>query len=125
MTVPPAACVIVVLAACAFSQGEPTVSIDRTTYNAGSMVRVKISGWSGTPAVRYTGEQHGIFSGVAIAPKAGDGYASLWTIPRTARTRRYEIDITSAGNRMRNVASFAVHRKLAQITRVGYSSHFG
>ena len=91
-----------------------TLATDHTSYNVGSMVMVRfVPGTAATATVRYAGGSSPLSTGVRLE---GSDYQKLWTIPSTARTGRYEIDLkTEAGVVIRSVAGFAVHRQLAKV----------
>ena len=91
------------------------IATDQTSYNVGSAVMVRTTAAEeAVAAIRYAGESTPLLAGVHIK---GDSYQRLWTIPWSAKTGRYEIDITTAkGEPLRSVASFAVHRQLAKVT---------
>jgi LmbE family N-acetylglucosaminyl deacetylase len=90
------------------------VAVDQTNYNVGSDVMARFDSDSvGTASVRYAGEPTALETGISLH---GDAYQLLWKIPWSAKTGRYQIDITlSNGEVKRNVASFAVHRQLAKV----------
>lgn len=90
------------------------LATDQTNYNVGAPVMVRFDpATDGVASIRYAGETSPLASGVALH---GDSYQPLWTIPWTAKTGRYEIDVTSHdGKSIRNIASFAVHRQLAKV----------
>lgn len=90
------------------------LATDQTNYNVGSSVMARFDPSSdGTASIRYAGETTALKTNI---PLRGDAYQLLWKIPSSAKTGRYEIDITAAdGGLKTNVASFAVHRQLAKV----------
>ena len=115
---------LITLTSLAAAQGvEPAAVTDQPTYNAGEAVRVRLVGTVlATASIRYAGEQRTIVDGIKLT---GEDYASLWSIPRDARTGRYEVDLTVPGaTSARNAGSFAVHRKLAEIASVDLDKTF-
>jgi len=93
---------------------QTALATDQTNYNVGASVLARFDpAGAGTAAVRYAGESVALETGV---PLHGDAYELLWKIPWTAKTGRYEIDVTSNdGVVKKDVASFAVHRQLAKV----------
>jgi LmbE family N-acetylglucosaminyl deacetylase len=139
---------VLLTAAAAFPEAGPAtarVVTDRTCYNAGSLVRVKLVGKlpaSEMPVtyralIRYAGSE-GAVAQVAIpapfAPLPGDGpYVPLWKIPATAATGRYEIEIRREDSPLSNApaggsapltASFVVHRKLVRVEDIRLDKTF-
>ena len=139
------ALVVVLLFATAPGRSEESLNAvtDRTTYNLGAEVRLKVFL---TPAqslflapfdviahIRYAGEQEPLTrEGTEVVSnfhpkKEGDStdYQPLWKIPGNAKTGRYEVDLLVRDSnshqtllKVPEAASFAVHRKLLQIERV-------
>jgi LmbE family N-acetylglucosaminyl deacetylase len=119
---------------------------DRTTYNVGSEVRLKIvlpQGASAPPAskllvtVRYAGESKPVAERVPLSSSLAAGhetlaeYHDIWKIPSTARTGRYEIDLAAkdpeSGEAIfsqTGATSFAIYRKLVQIERIELGNTF-
>jgi LmbE family N-acetylglucosaminyl deacetylase len=96
----------------------PVAVVDNTNYNAGSAVRLRVTGAGAgaTASVRYAGETNPIAANVPIA--ASGDYGLLWSVPSDARTGRYEVDIADGGSTTRNATSFAVHRQLAKTVSI-------
>jgi len=121
---------------------------DRTTYNVGSDVGLKIGFPPGAnvlptssfvATVRYAGESKPLVDRVPVVPPGASdsrsdrstGYHLIWKIPPDARTGRYEIDLSakepSSGATVpiqTNAASFAVHHRLVQIERIALDKGF-
>lgn len=121
---------------------------DRTTYNAGSTVRVRVVATGekdrGAPldltgTLRYEGVTKAILDHVPLASSfATSGaersteYREFWRIPPSARTGRYEIDLQAVDPSSHkpifetdeHAASFAVHRKIIQIERIDLDRTF-
>jgi LmbE family N-acetylglucosaminyl deacetylase len=98
--------------------------VDNTSYNAGSEVRLRVTGTSAgaTASIRYAGEESAVAANVSIATP--DEYQHLWSVPPDARTGRYEVDITDGGSTTRNTTSFAVHRQLAKTVSIATGRTF-
>jgi LmbE family N-acetylglucosaminyl deacetylase len=93
---------------------EPALVTDQTNYNVGAVVSVRFEPESaGVLSVHYAGDPTALVSGVRIH---GKDYQPLWTIPSSARTGRYTIDLRSGSGKETSIASFAVHRQLAKVT---------
>ncbi len=109
----PLACAVL-LCLPSFGASSPALATDQTNYNVGAPVSVRFDPASeGALSVRYAGDSAPVVSGVRIS---GDAYEVLWTIPPSARTGRYLIDLTSSsGKTIPGIASFAVHRQLAKV----------
>jgi LmbE family N-acetylglucosaminyl deacetylase len=134
-------------------QGEVVPIPDQTAYDIGSEVRVRLvkvktgsrPEQPSDPAlreilatVRYAGEQQPSAPSVVIpgSELPGDtnspsGYRLLWTIPATARTGRYEVDVVEDNPSSRAVywraphaASFTVYRKLIHIEEIRLDKTF-
>ncbi len=137
------------LAAAAAVRGQADFKAltDRTTYNVGSEVRLRIVSPSAaselarlrlTATVRYAGDSKPVADRVAViaapaspksgsAPRGSGGATLLWRIPLGARTGRYEIDLHGRGAsavEAPKVTSFAVHRKLVRIERIDLDKSF-
>ena len=93
---------------------ETAIATDQTNYNVGSAVMVRpVSAGQEVASIRYAGQSVPFEKGIRLS---GDGYQLLWTIPWSAKTGRYEIDLTTpTGESLRGVAGFAVHRQLAKV----------
>lgn len=77
---------------------------------------------SGTVSIRYAGDPKPVVRGI---PVNGPAYKTAWKIPDSARTGRYEIDFTAAGQPVeRSAAWFAVYRKLIRIVSVDLDKAF-
>ncbi len=87
---------------------------DNTNYNVGSSVLVRgVNPLNATASVRYAGETKPIASNIQLH---GTDYQPLWSIPSSAQTGRYLIDLTLPdGKSIPNAGSFAVHRQLAKV----------
>lgn len=102
---------------------EVTAVTDHKMYNVGSAVRIRfLGGKNATAAIRYAGEEKPL---IADIPIAGAEYAPLWNVPWTARTGRYEVDVTPAGKTMiRGATSFAVDRQLVKLVTLELDKAF-
>jgi LmbE family N-acetylglucosaminyl deacetylase len=131
-----------------FAQAQPAVRAvtDKTSYNAGSQVLMRLAPVPGasvpldvvfSATIRYAGESHAEFatppSKVWSLPggTAGASYTPLWTIPLDAKTGRYEIDLLGYDRisgqivvKVSGAGSFAVHRKLVKIERIELAKTF-
>ncbi len=136
---------------------EPDILLipDQITYNVGETVRLSASRAPAAPqpsergvvengpalalaaTLRYAGEEHPLVERVALgilAPALSAGRSEsleVWTVPRDARTGRYEVDLIASDAATRRqlfarraVASFAVHRKLVRIERIELDKSF-
>ncbi|HEV2494625.1 MAG TPA: PIG-L family deacetylase [Terriglobia bacterium] len=135
------------LATSAWPQTGVTIVTDQTSYNVGSVVRVRVVDMGGlrlehpldlSGALRYAGETRVIlhrnlarsFSPSGAEPSTE--YQDFWTIPRDARTGRYEIALEASDSSSHqpapqpegSVAAFVVHRKLVEIKRVSLDKTF-
>jgi LmbE family N-acetylglucosaminyl deacetylase len=136
----------------AWPRGEVTLVTDRTAYDVGSAVRVRLvqaqtgdsSGASSDPAlgevlvtVRYAGEQQPVAPGVPIpcSPSGGSklssDYSLLWKVPPEARTGRYEVDIAENNPKSHEVywrvpaaAAFVVYKKLIHVDEIKLDKTF-
>lgn len=114
--------VLCVLAALPTATAQVSAVVDCTTYNVGEIVRLRVTGTSGgTVSIRYQGSSKPVVEGLK-AP--GDSYAAVWTVPWDAPTGRYAIDVTAGGRTFREATSFAVHRKLVEITKLELDKTF-
>ncbi len=102
---------------------EVTAVTDHKMYNVGSAVRIRlVAGKNATAAIRYAGEEKPL---VAEIPISGAEYAPLWNVPWTARTGRYEVDVTSAEKTtVRAATSFAVDRQLVKLVTLELDKTF-
>lgn len=120
---------------------------DRTAYDVGSEVRVRlvqtqIDSGPALPSdralrevlvtVRYAGDQQPAASSVVIpgprsksGPRSSSNYSLLWNIPLTARTGRYEVDVAENNPNPQRVywrapraASFVVYKKLIRVDEI-------
>jgi len=94
----------------------PVLITDLTNYNVGAPVTVRFdaAGTEGSASIRYAGNPVAVASGISLRSSAE--YQPLWTIPHSARTGRYLIDLTMRdGSVMQGIGSFAVHRQLAKV----------
>lgn len=96
---------------------------DNTSYDVGSTVRLRTEpAASGTVSIRYAGSQTPVAGQMQVG---GGRYQAIWKIPENAKTGRYDIDFTPAGQQQeRTAAWFAVYRKLLQIVSVNLSQAF-
>jgi len=104
-------------AASAFAASAPVLITDLTNYNVGAPVAVRFGspGLEGTASVRYAGDPAPVSSGISL--RASADYQPLWTIPASARTGRYLIDLSMKnGSMLPAIGSFVVHRQLAKVT---------
>ena len=130
------------------AQAQPAVRAvtDKTTYDVGSEVLMRLAPVSGaavpldvafSATIRYAGESQTEFttppSKVWSLPgnAAKGSYSPLWTIPPDARTGRYEIELLGYDRisgqivvRVRQAGSFAVHRKLVEIEQIKLEKAF-
>ncbi len=122
---------------------------DRTTYDVGSEVHLKVFLTAGQSLylapldiiahLRYAGEEEPLArQGIEVISnfvpkKEGDstGYRTLWKIPPAAKTGRYDVDLLVRDANSHQTllkapaaASFAVHRKLLQIERIDLGKTF-
>lgn len=106
------ACVLACLPC--FGASASALATDQTNYNVGAPVSVRFDpAAEGVISVRYAGESAPVVSAVHIS---GAEYQLLWTIPASARTGRYVIDVRLAsGKTIAGLASFAVHQQLAKV----------
>src|SRR5690242_469398 len=93
---------------------QATAITDHTNYNVGSPVLVRLDGgMEAIASVRYAGSAKPIASNIRLR---GAEYQPLWTIPWTAETGRYDIDLKMPdGKSIQRASSFAVHRQLAKV----------
>ncbi len=122
----------------AFGEGSLHVYTDKTAYDVGSEVFVKVATASGAEAasqfritLRYAGDSIPVLDRVTLPVVASDApsaeYHKLYQIPSDARTGLYEIGLVPAngsGDEMRGVASFSVYRKLVEVQRIELDTTF-
>ncbi len=118
------------------AQSAPQAFTDRTTYNAGSTVQLKVEFPKASQpvsvsvgieaSITYAGDSKPVVNPILWAahadPARMTGYQTLWRIPAGARTGRYEVRLTVRDARthatlsdLPKAASFTVHRKLVKI----------
>lgn len=131
-----------------WAQGPLWGITDNTSYNVGSVVRLKIN-----PAgirmnapvplefaatLRYSGDPQPLLGPVAVAdssPAAGaerpTEYRDFWKIPPNARTGRYEVELVALDSKSHRpmgsipaVATFSVYRKPLRIERIDLDRTF-
>ena len=106
---------------------------DRTTYNAGDSVQLRLilpaspkdqPKAAYTFAVRYSGDDKPVAKGLSLAAVDGNftKYHALWKTPPDARTGRYEVDLSVKDAKSHEVlqdipriCSFVVHRQIVRI----------
>jgi len=146
-------CMLMLGRGVALGQAAPPTDLravtDQITYDAGAEVKVRIS--SAPQAARTPVKLVGIVryeSGGGPGPAANpgheaaravlyagselpSGYLSLWKIPASAATGRYDVDLEAvdpaSGGVLHGeigVASFSVHRKLVRIDRIRLNKAF-
>ncbi|HEX5411642.1 MAG TPA: PIG-L family deacetylase [Terriglobia bacterium] len=140
------ASVILLLPAMARAQSSVLAVTNRTTYNAGEEVMMRLAPSQKASAcnntafsatVRYAGDSQAVStttpSQVWACPggQAAGSYSLLWKIPADAPTGRYEIDLVGHDRvsgqetaKIREAGSFAVHRKLVKIERITLGQAF-
>jgi len=135
------------------AQGEVVPVTDRTAYDVGSDVRIRLvrQPIGGGPemqsdlalrevliTLRYAGEQQPAAPSIVVpgshlpsSPGSSSGYSLLWRIPATARTGRYEVDLVEDNPQSREVywrelhaASFTVYKKLVHIDEIKLDKTF-
>lgn len=108
---------------CAAYAAQLTAITDETNYNAGSEVQLRLQpGTEATATIRYAGEGSAVATGIRVH---GDQYAHLWTVPWSARTGRYEVDLqTAGGNNIHSATSFAVHRQIVKVISLELNKTF-
>jgi LmbE family N-acetylglucosaminyl deacetylase len=131
-----------------FAQAQPQVRAvtDKTSYNVGTEVMMRLAPASGAAApldvvfsvtVRYAGESRAEFTSPASqvwslpSGSVEASYAPLWTIPLDARTGRYQIDLLVYDKisgqiviKVHDAGAFAVHRKLVKIEGIKLGKTF-
>jgi len=136
----------------AWPRGEVMPVTDRTAYDLGSEVRVRLvqakaGGSPGMPSdpaptellltVHYAGEQQPVSPGVVIpcsqsaGSKWSSDYSLLWKVPPEARTGRYEVDVAEnnptskeAYWRALRAAAFVVYKKLIHVDEIKLDKTF-
>ena len=131
---------LLLLPGLAQAQSSVRAVTDKTSYNVGSEVLMRLVPASGvaerldvvfSATIRYAGESQAEFttpsSEVWTVPSGLDGgaYSRLWTIPLNAKTGRYQIDLLGYDRISGQIVaeapqagSFVVHRKLVKIERI-------
>jgi LmbE family N-acetylglucosaminyl deacetylase len=119
---------------------------NRTSYNAGSEVLMRLvpapgasirDGLVFSATVRFAGETQAVYTTppsqvwTCPSPSAVSSYSSLWKIPADAPTGRYDIDLLGSDRisgeivvKAPQAGSFAVYRKLVKIERVKLGKTF-
>ena len=121
---------------------------DNTSYNVGSLVRMKIifnrPGASPSESVdvavslRYAGELRSSLDEVTVVKsfrpsdsEPATGYFDVWKIPGDAKTGRYQVDAKVRESNSHQIVlslpdagSFAVYRKLVRIEAIGLNKTF-
>ncbi len=137
---------VLLLPALARAQNSVLAITNRTSYNVGSKVEMRLVPAPGvsvrgdlafSATVRYDGESKAVFttspSQVWTCPSstATTPYSVLWTIPPDARTGRYEIDLLGYDrisgqivSKVPDAGSFAVYRKRVKIERIKLGKTF-
>jgi LmbE family N-acetylglucosaminyl deacetylase len=136
----------------AWPGGGVTLVTDRTAYDVGSEVHVRLAqaqtgGCSGLPSdpaptavlvtVRYAGEPQPLAPGVAIpcslstGSKSPSDYSLVWKVPPEARTGRYEVDAAENNPKSHEVywqapgvAAFMVYKKLIHVDEIKLDKTF-
>ena len=128
------------------AQSSVVAVTNRTSYNAGSEVLMRLATAPGasvrgnmvfSATVRYDSESNAVYttspSQVWTIPgdPAAGSYSLLWKIPADARTGRYVIDLLGYDRisgvtfiRVPQAGSFAVYRKLVEIERISLDKTF-
>ena len=138
------------------AQGRPQADFkavpDQTSYNVGAQVRMRlvrpaVSADAERPTavprelvatIRYAGESRPVEESLRLpaslllsSAKDSSEYFNLWTVPRDARTGRYEIDVAERDMRSHQVignptraTSFAVYRKIVHIEEIKLDKTF-
>lgn len=128
----------------AWPQAEAHVVSEKTSYNVGETVRVRIVPSlrkESSPrsdlflTIRYASETKPLLERIHIKGKeqsaGSDDYREIWKVPEDTRTGRYEIELAAqdpknpqAGSTLPHAASFVVHRKLVRIERIELDKTF-
>jgi LmbE family N-acetylglucosaminyl deacetylase len=137
---------VLLLPVLAHAQSSVLAVTNRTSYDVGSEVLMRLVPVPGTfvrgdmafsATVRYDGESKAVYTTspsqvwTCPADPATSSYSLLWRIPADARTGRYEIDLLGYDRisgvtfvRARQAGSFAVYRKLVKIERIKLDKTF-
>ncbi|MCL5670796.1 MAG: PIG-L family deacetylase [Acidobacteria bacterium] len=137
---------VLLLPALAHAQSSVVAVTNRTTYNVGSEVLMRLVQAPGASltgnmvfsvTVRYAGDSHTVYTTPASqiwtcpSDSATSSYSLLWKSPAGDRTGRYEIDLLGydriSGEIMVKAHAaglFAVHRKLVKIERISLGKTF-
>jgi LmbE family N-acetylglucosaminyl deacetylase len=115
---------------------------DRTTYNAGDAVQLRLifpapqkerPKVAYTFAVRYVGDDKPMAKGLSLGAADGNftDYHALWRTPANARTGRYEIDLSvknaksgEASEDFPHICSFVVHRQIVRIVSAALAESY-
>ncbi len=115
---------------------------DRTTYNAGDSVQLRLilpgpqkerSKFTYTFAIRYAGDDKPVAKGLTMSSPDGDisEYRALWKTPPNARTGRYEVDLSAknaksgdASADIPHICSFVVHRQIVRIVAAAVTDSY-
>ena len=136
----------------AWPEGGVVLVTDRTAYDVGSEVRVRLvqaqtGRSSGLPSdrgptellisVRYAGEQQPVAPGIAIpcsrsaGSKSSSDYSLLWNVPPEAKTGRYEVDVAENNPKSHELywrapgaAAFVVYKKLIHVDEIKLDKTF-
>ncbi len=132
----------------ALAQAQPQVRAvtNKTSYNAGTEVSMRLAPVTGasvpldvvfSATVRYAGDSRVVLTSPATEVWSLPGssnpasYFRLWAIPSNARTGRYQIDLLGYDKISRQIVikvhdagSFAVHRKLVKIVGIKLGKTF-
>ena len=142
----PVVAVMLLLPLWAQAQSSVVAVTNRTSYDAGSEVLMRLALAPGasvrgdmafSATVRYEGDSRAVYktspSQVWTCPTAPatSSYSLLWKIPPDARTGRYVIDLLGYDRisgvtfiRLPRAGSFAVYRKLVKIERIKLGKTF-
>jgi LmbE family N-acetylglucosaminyl deacetylase len=137
---------VLLLPLLAHAQSSVLAVTNRTTYDAGSEVLMRLVPAPGasvrgnmvfSATVRYDGESQAVYttppSQVWTCPDepATGSYSALWKIPADARTGRYEVNLLGYDRisgqvffRIPGAGSFAVYRKRVRIERISLGKTF-
>lgn len=137
---------MLLLPVLAQAQSSVVAVTNRTSYDAGSEVQMRLALAPGgsvrgdmafSATVRYAGDSKAVYktspSQVWTCPtdQSAGTYSLLWKIPPDARTGRYVIDLLGYDRisgvtfiRAPQAGSFAVYRKLAKIERISLGKTF-
>lgn len=137
---------VLLLPVLALAQSSVVAVTNRTSYNAGSEVLMRLATAPGasvrgnmafSATVRYDGDSNAVYTTspsqvwTIPADPAASSYSLLWKIPADARTGRYEIDLLGYDRisgvtfiRAPQAGSFAVYRKLARIEGIRLNKTF-